>query len=88
MRLPVFATKVLDPTGAGDAYCGGFGIGLCQLDDPVSAGLYGTVAASFVIEGFGADHALRYGPPDARRRLDHLWHEFRVSGPKTPPRQV
>ena len=85
VRLPVFQTKVVDPTGAGDAYCGGFGVGLSQRGDPISAGLYGTVAASFVIEGFGADYALRYGAPQALRRLDLLRSRIEVSQTSTSP---
>jgi ribokinase len=87
VRLPVFQTRVVDPTGAGDSYCGGFGVGLWQRGDPISAGLYGTVAASFVIEGFGADYALRYGASEAQRRLEILRTKIGVPETATPPGQ-
>ncbi len=67
-----FPTQVVDPTGAGDAYCGGFLVGLAETSDPEIAGLYGAVSASFVIEGFGAGYALRFGRVDAERRLREL----------------
>lgn len=50
-------TKVVDPTGAGNAYLGGFCVGL--LDYATSskkyeeAAIYGTIAASFAIEQIG-----------------------------------
>lgn len=81
VRLPVVSTQVLDPTGAGDAYCGGFAVGLWQIGNPIAAGLYGTVAASFVIEGFGANHALQYGYADAHRRLGLIRPQFEASHP-------
>ena len=39
--IPVFPTNVKDPTGAGDAFCGGFQVGLFETGDPVQAALYG-----------------------------------------------
>jgi sugar/nucleoside kinase (ribokinase family) len=54
-------TKVVDPTGGGNAFCGGFCAGWIQSGgDFVKAARYGNVAASFVIEQFGLP------------RLDHL----------------
>ena len=75
-----FPTRVVDPTGAGDAYCGGFLVGMAETSDPEIAGLYGAVSASFVIEGFGAGYALRFGRVDAERRL----RNFRRAAIKAP----
>jgi ribokinase len=63
---------VVDTTGAGDSFCGGFALGLAATGDPIRAALYGTVSASFVIEGYGALFALRAVPDEARARLNHL----------------
>ena len=54
--------KIVDPTGAGNAYLGGFAIGLLESSDLVTAAKYGTVTASFALEQVGLpilsfDHA-------------------------------
>jgi ribokinase len=56
-------------TGAGDAYCGGFLVGLHQTGDPLEAALMGSVSASLVIEGTGALYALEALPDLAQARL-------------------
>jgi len=72
VAVPAIATTVRDPTGAGDAWCGGFLASLLVDDDPVLAACRGTVSASFAVEGFGALHALDADPAAARQRLDSL----------------
>jgi ribokinase len=67
-----YAADVDDLTGAGDSFCGGFSIGYFETGDPLQAALYGTVSASFVIEGFGGLHALQISRPQAEKRLDKL----------------
>jgi sugar/nucleoside kinase (ribokinase family) len=52
--------KVIDPTGAGDTFAGGFMGYLSKVDKVSQASLkkaicYGTIAASFNVEGFGTD---------------------------------
>lgn len=48
------AEKVVDPTGGGNAFCGGFCAGWVQSGgDFGQAAVFGNVAASFVIEQFG-----------------------------------
>jgi len=49
-RIPAFPVRVVDPTGAGDAFCGGFIVGLVTTGDPALAAVYGAVSASFAIE--------------------------------------
>lgn len=68
--VPVVPVAARDPTGAGDAFCGGFLAGLVATRDPVVAACFGTVSASFAIEGFGALHGLSASPVEAWRRLD------------------
>ncbi len=46
--------EVIDVTGAGNGYCGGFLVGLDETGDPRQAGCYGAVSASLAIEQFGA----------------------------------
>jgi ribokinase len=70
--VPAYPAHVVDVTGAGDAYCGGFMVGYDETEDPVLAGCYGAVSASFVLEGFGALFALRYTRAQAEARLADL----------------
>jgi len=53
-RIPCFPATVLDTTGAGDAYCGGFLSGLIDHLPIQECAARGTVSASFVIEARGA----------------------------------
>ncbi|RLT44180.1 MAG: carbohydrate kinase family protein [Chloroflexi bacterium] len=64
--IPALPAAVVDVTGAGDAFCGAFAVGLAESGDPVTAAQWGAVAASFVIEGFGALHALEKATPNER----------------------
>ena len=70
--VPIYKTNLVDPTGAGDAYGGGFLVGLVETGDPLQAALYGTVSASFVIEGEGATSALQRTRAEAEGRLREL----------------
>jgi len=51
--VPAIPTNVIDPTGAGNAYCGGFLAGYVQTGDVLTAARYGAVAASFLVEQVG-----------------------------------
>lgn len=53
-RVPSVVSDLVDPTGAGDAFCGGFLSGLTDTGDPVEAAVRGVVSASFVCETRGA----------------------------------
>jgi ribokinase len=55
---PANDPRVIDVTGAGDSFCGGFMVGLAQTGDPIQAAKMGLVSASLVIEGYGALYAL------------------------------
>lgn len=58
--IPVPSQNVTacDPTGAGDAFCGGFLAGLVETSDPLQATRFGALAAARVVTRFGADGAL------------------------------
>lgn len=71
-QVPAYPVRVVDVTGAGDAYCGGFLAGLQRTGDPLEAGLWGSVSASLAIEGTDALHALGAAPGLAQARLDAL----------------
>ncbi|NOH04523.1 MAG: carbohydrate kinase family protein [Chloroflexi bacterium] len=57
-EVPAYPARLADPTGAGDAFCGGFLAGLQRTNDPLSAALYGNVSASLKVEG--ADRSTRW----------------------------
>lgn len=71
-HVPPYPAFVVDVTGAGDSFCGGFLVGLAETGNAVRAALYGTVSASFVIEGYGALYALTANRKEAERRLAFL----------------
>lgn len=74
--LPAYPTeKVIDPTGAGDTFAGGFMGYLAKAkrinESKIKNALaYGTIAASFNIEGFGLDKSSRINLKDLNSRLD------------------
>lgn len=72
VHVPAFPCDAVDPTGAGDAFCGGFLVGLVETGDPVEAACYGTISASFVVEGFGSLFALQVTRRDAEARRRSL----------------
>jgi sugar/nucleoside kinase (ribokinase family) len=72
LRIPVYETKVVDTTGAGDAYCGGFMAMLVKTGDLKKAGLAGAVSASFAIEGIGLTHMLDIDHSEALARFKKL----------------
>mgnify|MGYP001572555714 CR=1 FL=1 len=79
--LPAYPTaKVIDPTGAGDTFAGGFMGYLAKVKKTNEATIkkalaYGTVAASFNVESFGLDKTARL----IMRDLDSRLGQFRKS---------
>jgi hypothetical protein len=75
--IPGYPVQVTDPTGAGDAFCGGFLAGYRSSYDPLYAALTGNISASLVIEGIHPFHALDALPGLAQARLDALRERVR-----------
>jgi sugar/nucleoside kinase (ribokinase family) len=71
-EIPAYPARVVDVTGAGDSFCGGFLAGYQNSYDPVRAVLFGSVSASLAIEGSGALHPLDCLPGLAQARLESL----------------
>lgn len=71
--------EVIDPTGAGDAFAGGF---MGYLDSVASVSgaeirraiVYGSTMASFQVEGFGPEALLRL----TRERIEERYRQFRA----------
>jgi sugar/nucleoside kinase (ribokinase family) len=62
------ATQVVDPTGAGDAFAGGFLSGLLAGEDVPGALERGVVSASFALEAWGAAGLIAATPAQAQQR--------------------
>jgi len=63
------AARVVDPTGAGDAFAAGFLAGWLRGEAVERALLRGVVTASFAIEEWGAAALMEAGPGEAAARL-------------------
>jgi sugar/nucleoside kinase (ribokinase family) len=71
IEIPPFITNAIDPTGAGDTYAAGFIYR--YLNDPsdlFSAGCFGSVVASVMVENTGPDFPLTLD--EAQRRMEIL----------------
>ena len=71
-EIPAYPCRLVDPTGAGDAFCGGFLAGFQKTNDPLLAALHGGVSASLKIEGSGPFYELDVLPGLAEARLYSL----------------
>lgn len=63
---------IVDATGAGDSYCGGFLAGMKITNNPIISAAYGAVSASFIVESMGAKRPVHYTPELAASRFASL----------------
>ena len=74
-KVPAYPLQeVFDPTGAGDAFAGGFMAYLASVDDTSPAALrramvHGAAMGSFAVEGFGIQGFDKVTPADVRARV-------------------
>jgi hypothetical protein len=73
-EIPPYPSQVLDLTGAGDAYCGGFMVGMVESNDPIIAAQFGSISASMVIEKIDILMALRFNRFQANLRLSSFYN--------------
>lgn len=71
-EIPAYPSKMVDPTGAGDVFAGGFLAGLEKTSSPVQAVMYGNVSASFAVEGSGAFYTQDALPGLQQARLESI----------------
>jgi sugar/nucleoside kinase (ribokinase family) len=71
-EIPAYPARLADPTGAGDAFCGGFLAGYQKTYDPLEACLRGNVSASLKVEGSGPFYGQSVLPGLAEARLTAL----------------
>jgi sugar/nucleoside kinase (ribokinase family) len=91
--LPAYPLEsVLDPTGAGDTFAGGFIGTIAAHDGPLdeevmrSAMAHGTTLASFNVEEFGTERVSRLEHPEIEARVRELGEMTRFSGRPLPAR--
>ena len=78
--IPAYPVEdVVDPTGAGDTFAGGFIGHLARCDRPSleslrRAAVHGTVMASFTVQGFSIDRLRTLTLADVGRRYDAFRH--------------
>lgn len=80
IQTPAFPAKVVDTTGAGDSYCGGFLAGLVSGRSVAECAAMGAVSASFVVEACGALHTATPDASDRNARLAHVLGDTRTFG--------
>jgi sugar/nucleoside kinase (ribokinase family) len=71
-EIPAYPSKMVDLTGAGDVFCGGFLAGYQKFFDPLRAVLYGNVAASIAVEGTGVFYTRDVLPGLHEARLENI----------------
>jgi ribokinase len=76
-EIPSYPARLVNPTGAGDAFCGGFLAGYRQTFDPLQAALFGNISASLVVEGTDPFYALDALPGLGQARLNALSESVR-----------
>jgi ribokinase len=79
-RAPAFPARVVDTTGAGDAYCGGFLAGLLEGRPLAECAAMGTVSASYVVEACGALDTERPAPAERDGRLQTVLRGVSIVG--------
>jgi sugar/nucleoside kinase (ribokinase family) len=90
--LPAYPLEtVVDPTGAGDTFAGGFvGHIARNLDQPTSprvlrqAMAYGTALASHNVEEFGTERVRRLTADEVQNRVQELWEMTRFEPDAVP----
>jgi sugar/nucleoside kinase (ribokinase family) len=78
VEIPAYPSTMMDPTGAGDVFAGGFLAGLGKTSDSQEALLYGNVSASFAVEGSGAFYTREGLPGLEKARLASLRESVRL----------
>ncbi len=71
-KVPAYPVKMVDPTGATDAFAGAFLAVYQQTYEPIKAVLAGNIAVSFVSEGSGPFFAMGAMPGLKEARLESL----------------
>ena len=76
-QVGIAAGPVVDVTGAGDAFCGGFAAGLSLGHTAVEAARYGTISASYAVADFGSLRLADIQPDEVHKRIQDSLPEVR-----------
>jgi ribokinase len=57
-HVPAFVVDVVDPTGAGDAFCAALAVAMAEGDDLVAAARFGAAAGACAVRHLGAEPGL------------------------------
>lgn len=71
-RVPAYPGSPVDPTGAGDTFCGGFLAGMALTGDLVEAATLGSAAASFAVATADPLDLVAIAPEQTRERAKQL----------------
>ncbi|MEN8241632.1 MAG: carbohydrate kinase family protein [Chloroflexota bacterium] len=77
VEIPAYPSKMVDPTGAGDVFAGGFLRAFSKYGSPLDGLLHGNVAASIAVEGRGPFYTREVLPGLAHARLNSLRDSIR-----------
>jgi sugar/nucleoside kinase (ribokinase family) len=82
-RVPAAPARVVDVTGAGNAFCGGLLVGWCETGDLRRAAAYAAVSAAITIEQDGPPLIDEGVMADAGRRAEAILPQIRPINPAT-----
>ena len=72
-KIPIVPVEnIVDFTGAGNAYCGGFVIGMGETKEPQKAAAFAAVSASFALEQFGALYPIKNIEKEKTKRFNGI----------------
>jgi sugar/nucleoside kinase (ribokinase family) len=71
-HVPALPVDVVDVTGAGDSFCGGFMAEYARSGNMIAAAAHGTVSASFAIQDYGTTRLLEASQQEAHYRAKLL----------------
>ncbi|MHB0897231.1 MAG: carbohydrate kinase family protein [Spirochaetales bacterium] len=74
--IPAYKARIVDPTGAGDSFCGGFLAGYMKTGEVKAAVMHGVVSASFVVETEGTFGMNGISLAKAQERLEEMIHNY------------
>jgi sugar/nucleoside kinase (ribokinase family) len=81
IHTPAHPVNLVDTTGAGDGYCGGFVAGLAAGRPLAECAAMGTVSASYIVEACGALETERPSPAARQARLQRVLAKTRYENP-------
>ena len=77
VNVPAFSIdKVVDTTGAGDSFAGGF-VGYLENNNIIDSVVVGSAIASFAVSAFGVEGLLNITKTEIEERIKHIKMEIK-----------